>query len=42
MKTEYPKKCWCGAILDTKSEFFDHDCNAWEWIVARDEENERI
>lgn len=30
MKRIFPYKHWCGVVLDTKMEEFDHDCDAWE------------
>jgi len=41
MPKKYPQKCWCGVTIDTKIEWFDHDCNNWEYLL-KEEANEKI
>jgi hypothetical protein len=38
---EFPHKCWCGVVLDSKIEWLDHDCDNWEFIVKEQEANEK-
>jgi len=37
---KYPRKCWCGQLIEAEWEEGYHDCNQWEYIVAEGEKKD--